>query len=136
MESHTEVRLKELTRSTPAAIAASKHSAYGATAKKRPKIRREPPAVFGNDALIDIEVCAAGGGVSLSWWHEKVRTGEAPEPAIRAPRFTRWNLGQVRQFWTDYVAKAAQEAQAADSVKDRAAKASAAAKAARQAHAK
>lgn len=50
-------------------------------------------------ALIDALTCAAVGGMSVSWWHEEVRTGRAPQPVIRQPRCTRWRVGEVRAFW-------------------------------------
>ena len=55
-------------------------------------------------ALIDAKVSAAAGCVSLSWWHEAVREGRAPKPAIRQPRLTRWRLTDVRQFWAGLAA--------------------------------
>lgn len=57
------------------------------------------PAVLQDVALIDGPTCAAVGQVSLSTWHELVRTGEAPQPAIRGIRFTRWRLVDVRDYW-------------------------------------
>lgn len=118
------------------AIAASLATAYGSGSNKRPKLRRPPPEAFGDDAVVDATFCASGGSVSLSWWHAKVASGEAPEPVIRAPRFTRWRLGDVRKFWIDFVAKAALQTQVGQDLQDRATKASAAAKAVRQARAK
>ncbi len=37
--------------------------------------------------------------MSVSWWHEKVASGEAPQPVIRAPRCTRWRVSDVADFW-------------------------------------
>lgn len=50
-------------------------------------------------ALIDAKTCAATGGMSISWWHEAVRTGAAPKPVIRKSRCTRWRVKDVATFW-------------------------------------
>lgn len=52
-------------------------------------------------ALVSKRVCCALGDVGQSWWDERVARGEAPQPAIRAPRFTRWRLADVVAFWRD-----------------------------------
>lgn len=59
------------------------------------------PSALADVALIDGPTAAAAGAMSLSSWHELVRIGEAPQPAIRAPRCTRWRLIDVRQFLID-----------------------------------
>lgn len=87
------------------------------------------PADLASVALIDAPTCAAAGAMSLSWWHERVASGEAPQPVIRAPRCTRWRLADVQAFWRAFGSQA--DASAADAVKARASKASAAARAKR-----
>jgi hypothetical protein len=67
-------------------------------------------------ALVDVLTCAATGDVSASWWHEKVRIGEAPAPAIRAPRCTRWRAVEVATFWREFAAKAAANTEARERV--------------------
>jgi hypothetical protein len=57
------------------------------------------PTALVDVALVDVKTCAAVGEVSENWWLERVRTGEAPAPVIRQPRFTRWRLADVRAFW-------------------------------------
>jgi predicted DNA-binding transcriptional regulator AlpA len=57
------------------------------------------PAALADVAMIDAATCAATGSMSVSWWLEKVRVGEAPQPAIREVRSTRWRLADVREFW-------------------------------------
>ena len=57
------------------------------------------PADLADVALIDAASCAAAGAMSVSWWHEEVRTGRTPSPVIRKPRCTRWRMSQVRSFW-------------------------------------
>lgn len=52
-------------------------------------------------ALVSKRVCCAMGDVGQSWWDERVARGEAPQPAVRAPRFTRWRLADVVAFWRD-----------------------------------
>lgn len=77
------------------------------TAKLDPRIAARPlPADVADVALIAADTCAAIGDVSVSWWHEEVRAERAPRPAIKKPRFTRWRLADVRQFWADRAAKA------------------------------
>lgn len=56
------------------------------------------PAALADVAFIDGPTCAAASGISLSSWHELVRLGQAPQPVIRQPRFTRWQVAQVRAF--------------------------------------
>ena len=53
-------------------------------------------------ALIDAQSCAATGGMSVSWWHAQVAAGQAPQPAVRRPRCTRWRLAEVRSFWVTF----------------------------------
>ncbi len=70
-----------------------------------------PPAL-SSVALIDAPTCAAAGGMSVSWWHEEVRTGRAPAPVVRQPRLTRWRLSQVSEFWQAFASKGNEEAAA------------------------
>lgn len=60
------------------------------------------PAALTDAALIDAKAAAATGSVSLSWWLREVRAGNAPKPAFRSPRCTRWRLSDVRKFWLSY----------------------------------
>jgi hypothetical protein len=92
-----------------------------------------PHASLAEVALIDATACAAVGSMSVSWWHEEVRTGRAPAPVIRQTRCTRWKLADVRDFWVARVEAAASDAGAADLLTARAKKASAAASAKRAA---
>lgn len=90
------------------------------------------PSSLEEAALVPAEICAATGGVSGSWWHEEVRAGRAPAPAVRQPRFTRWRLSDVRKFWLDFAARGGADTAGAQAVMANATKASAAAKAKRQ----
>lgn len=102
------------------------------TAKTDPKsAARLLPADLAAVALIDAPTCAAAGAMSVSWWHEQVRAGRAPAPAIRKPRCTRWHMASVAALWNDFAAKAAADTAGADRVKAHARKASAAAQAKR-----
>lgn len=56
------------------------------------------PAALVDVSMIDAPQCAAAAGISLSQWHELVRTGTAPAPAFREPRCTRWRLADVRAW--------------------------------------
>ena len=85
------------------------------------------PAELAAVALIDASACAATGSMSLSWWHAEVAAGRAPQPVIRQPRFTRWRLVDVHQFWHEQACGALNN----DGTRTRAAKASAAATAKR-----
>ena len=85
------------------------------------------PPSLADVALIDGPTCAAAGGISISTWHELVRSQAAPQPVIRAVRCTRWRLADVR-VWL--IARAAQPA-SGDEVIRRATRASAKAKALR-----
>jgi predicted DNA-binding transcriptional regulator AlpA len=70
------------------------------------------PTALSSVALIDAPTCAAAGGMSVSWWHEEVRTGRAPAPVVRQPRCTRWRLSQVSEFWQAFASKGSEEAAA------------------------
>jgi phage terminase Nu1 subunit (DNA packaging protein) len=75
-------------------------------------------------ALVAADKCAAIGDVSVSWWHEAVRRGDAPKPDIQQPRFTRWRLAKVTRFWADRVVQAAAEGEARERITARAKQAS------------
>lgn len=59
----------------------------------------ELPAALVDVALVDAETSASVGGMSVSWWLERVRDKTAPAPVIRQTRCTRWRLADVRTFW-------------------------------------
>ena len=50
-------------------------------------------------AMVDARDSAAVGSMCVSKWLDLVRLGEAPQPVVRAPRFTRWRLCDVRQYF-------------------------------------
>ena len=85
------------------------------------------PSALSSVALIDAPTCAAAGGMSVSWWHDEVRAGRAPAPAVRQPRCTRWRLSDVVAFWQAFATKGEADTQAAAQVTAKAKKASAAA---------
>lgn len=80
------------------------------------------PIALADLALIDAKACAAVADMSVSWWLEKVASGQAPQPAIRMPRCTRWRLADVAAFWRDFGNKA--DDGAADAMKAQATRAS------------
>ena len=82
------------------------------------------PRSLADVALIDGPTCAAAGQASVSWWLEEVRTGRAPAPVIRKPRFTRCLCADVVAFWHHLAAKAAADVESAAQVTSRAKKAS------------
>lgn len=84
----------------------------------------EVPSTLADVALIDGPTIAASLGVSLSKWHALVKDKVAPQPALRAPRCTRWRLSEVR----DFLCKHMSDAETGAAVVTRATAASAAAK--------
>ena len=86
------------------------------------------PAGLEAVALVDAHTCAAAGAMSLSWWHDEVRAGRAPAPAVRQPRCTRWRLADVSAFWLAFARKGENDTKTAAQVKAQATKASAAAR--------
>ena len=82
-------------------------------------------------ALIDAETSASAGQMSVSWWHERVAAGIAPQPVHRAPRCTRWRLTDVREFWLKFAEAGASDTEAATAATAKAKKASEAARAKR-----
>ncbi|MBK7616595.1 MAG: hypothetical protein IPJ08_19815 [Burkholderiales bacterium] len=89
------------------------------------------PANVADVALIAANTCAAIGEASVSWWYEAVRTGRAPKPAIKQPRFTRWRRADAVRFWADLATQAAVDTAPGERMTATAKKASAAAKAKR-----
>jgi len=77
--------------------------------------------------LIPAPACAAMGAMSESWWHAKVAKGEAPKPALRQPRCTRWRRDEVERFWRE-LADAGTEPSTIQLMADRAKRASDAAR--------
>jgi len=66
-----------------------------------PDFRRLP-----DEALLPLDLlCQPIGPVPYkrSRFLEAVKLGEAPQPALRAPRCTRWRWGDIRQ-WLDQLA--------------------------------
>lgn len=57
------------------------------------------PSALAEVALVDAKTAAAAGDVGESWWLDRVRSGSAPKPAVRLPRFSRWRLADVVEFW-------------------------------------
>lgn len=90
------------------------------------------PADLAAVALIDAPTAAAAGSMSVSWWHAEVAAGRAPKPVIQRPRCTRWRAAEVAAYWRTFATSAQADASAADAVKVRATKASAAAQAKRR----
>lgn len=94
-------------------------------AKTDPKPAVHPlPADVADVALVAADTCATIGDASVSWWHEEVRAGRAPKPAIQQPRFTRWRLTDVRRFWAELAARASADTAAGERMAVRAKKAS------------
>lgn len=91
------------------------------------------PEALQEVALIDGPTSAATGQVSLSTWHELVRTQDAPQPVIRGTRCTRWRLIDVRDYWARRAKAGTPEA--AERLMERSRKGTAAAQAQRAAKA-
>lgn len=62
--------------------------------------------------------------MSVSWWHDEVRSGRAPQPAVRMPRCTRWLVDDVCAFWTEFAAASANDGEGRQRVAELAKKAS------------
>ena len=92
--------------------------------KSRQKVRPPIPDALADVALIAADTCAAIGAVSVSWWHEEVRTGRAPRPVIQQPRFTRWRRADAIRFWAERVALASADTKAGERMRAKAKKAS------------
>lgn len=90
------------------------------------------PADLADVSLIDAKACAAASGCSVSKWHQDVASGSAPQPVIRKPRCTRWRMADVRAHLIEIAAQGADTEQARSMIA-KAAKASTAARAKRQA---
>lgn len=117
----------------PAAVPGTQSPAetFESTQPARKPARRQPaPESLADVAHIDGPGAAAAGCLSISQWHALVREGRAPQPVIRAPRFTRWRLADVRAW---LVARESQPAVGDDPVVAQATRASRAARAKRQA---
>ncbi len=68
----------------------------------KPTARTVPPDALADVALIDCKAAAAAACISVSQFHDLVRTGRAPQPAFRAPRCTRWRLADVRAWLVEF----------------------------------
>ena len=99
--------------------------------KRRATVRPPLPSANADVALTDINDVCALVRMSPSWWHDEVRAGRAPAPLRFGPRCTRWKLADVRAWLIERAAQP--QAEAAELVKARATKASAAARAKRAA---
>lgn len=77
------------------------HTNTGRTTKGRAKLRPEIPQALCEVALVDAITSAAIGGMGVSWWLAEVAAGRAPQPAIRAPRCTRWTMASIKTYWSE-----------------------------------
>ena len=89
------------------------------------------PLALQDVALIDGATCAAAAGISISLFHELVRDKDAPQPAIRQVRCTRWRLADIRTWLIERAERGAADVTGAQRIRAHAAKASAAAAAKR-----
>ena len=90
------------------------------------------PSELADVAYIDGASCAAAGAMSISQWHSHVKNGEAPQPAIRKTRFTRWKISEVRAWLIRLSDASVEDATASVKVIERAKSASLKAKESRQ----
>lgn len=118
--------------STPQTAPIALASGASGAPSSKPTIRNPAPPELADVALIDAPRIAAAACMSLSAWYVLVRRGQAPQPAIRAPRCTRWRLADVRA-WLAQRAEQGSSPQATLSLVTNARRASAAALAKRQA---
>ena len=88
---------------------------------------RPLPADLADHVLLDIDDVCTAVRMSASWVHDEVRAGRLPQPLRYGPRCTRWRAADIRQY---LISRAAQpQTEAAELVRTRAKKASAAARA-------
>ena len=60
---------------------------------------KDRPVILAAESLFSAETAAKLGEISLTGWYERVRKGDAPQPAIRRHRFTRWRAADVLAYW-------------------------------------
>jgi hypothetical protein len=94
------------------------------TSTVKPRAFSPVPPSAATAALATADTCAAIGAVSVSYWHEAVRTGLAPRPVIQQTRFTRWRLVDAVQFWQDRATQGQADTASAQALTARATKAS------------
>lgn len=70
-----------------------------------PGVALDLPAGLADLALVDAKTAAAAASLSLSQWYELVASGQAPQPAFRRPRCTRWRLTDVRSWLREFAAQ-------------------------------
>lgn len=107
--------------------------AAGAAPIPKSKRRAPVPEALADVALIDGPSCAAAASISISQWCELVKTGKAPPPAIRSPRYSRWKLAAVREWLVKFAQPQPEAARAVMLKARRASKAAHAKRAAAQA---
>ena len=84
------------------------------TPGKRQRAERIPvPAALADVALIDGKTFASAAGICLSELHDRVRSGDAPQPVIRQHRCTRWRMVDARQYLIDLATKGSADAESA-----------------------
>lgn len=85
---------------------------------------RQSAADLSDQAFVDVRVVAAELGRSVSMIHELVRRKRLPEPLRDGPRWSRWTMGQVREFQRGQIADLERQAKSTTLVIARARKAS------------
>ena len=68
------------------------------TVGRRRTTRQPTPPALADVALIDGPGAAAAACISISQWNALVAAGDAPRPAFRAVRCTRYRLADVRAW--------------------------------------
>lgn len=94
------------------------------TKTNRAQVARLLSSEVAGAALVSAATSAAIGDASVSSWYEEVRTDRAPKPVIQQPRFTRWLLADVLDYWRERASRAAADTDAAERMAARAKKAS------------
>lgn len=90
----------------------------------------EVPQVLADVSLVSVQQIAAAASMSVSLVLDLVRKGQAPQPAIRSIRFTRWRAADIRAWLAEW-AERGSEPEAAEAVVAKARRASSAARAGR-----
>lgn len=69
------------------------------------KIDEELPLAIARKRLVSPQWAADFGDVGMTYWLDRVRRGEAPQPVIKGVRMTRYKLGDVIDYWAQVVAR-------------------------------
>ena len=117
MQTHSGPQTTGKAHRTPAPKLSATAIASGAAPASRAKPAISLAGELADVALVDAKHAAAVGGMSVSWWHEQVALGIAPQPVIREPRMTRWRVADVARFWRERAASAVHDSRVVEAAR-------------------